>query len=67
MANMTSEHTKLRSTLTVLNATSRSRPVPVKTEEGSPDSSEFRVGSFHLPEGDARFVPTLERVIGTAS
>jgi len=67
MASVTSEHTKRRSTLTVSNTTCRSRPVLVITEEASPGSSEFRVGSFHLPEGDARVVPTLERVIGTAS
>lgn len=66
MANMTSGRTKQRSLLTVLNATGRSRPVPVKTEEGSPGPSEFRVGSFHLPTGDARAVPMLPLMIGTS-
>jgi hypothetical protein len=65
MANMTSEHSKLRSALTVSGATGKSRCLLVKTEEASTDSSEFRVGSFHLSAGDARTVPMFTRVIGT--
>jgi hypothetical protein len=66
VATMTSEHTKQRSTLTVLGATWRSRRVPIKTRQPLPDPSGYRVGSFHLPAGDARAVPMLFQVIGIA-
>jgi len=57
MATMTSRHTNRRSTLTALSATGRSRRVPVKIREPYPDSSEYRVGSFHLPTPRASAVP----------
>ena len=65
MATMTSEHVKQRSTLTVPSATCRSRRVLSKARQSVPDPSGYRVGSFHLPAGNARAVPTLKRVIGT--
>lgn len=64
MANMTSEHSKRWSTLTVFDATWRSRCVPVKTEDRSTDSSEFRVGSLHMPSSSAIAVPTSLPPIG---
>ena len=57
MATMTSRNTKRRSTLTVLSATGRLRRVFVKTQEPFSDSSEYRVGSFHLPARRASAVP----------
>jgi len=65
MATMTLEHTEQRSTLTVPSATARSRGVLSKAKQSVQDPSGYRVGSFHLPEGDARAVSTLKRVIGT--
>lgn len=65
MATMTLEHIKQRSTLTVVRATGRSRCAPVKTEEASTDSSEFRVGSFHMPSRSASAGPTPLTQIGT--
>lgn len=64
MASMTSEHSKRRSALTVFGATWRSRCVPLKTEDRSTDSSEFRVGSLHMPSSSAIAVPTSLHPIG---
>ena len=67
MGTIAVERHKRRSSLTVYTATAKSRVVLTQIEDGIPDPSEFRVGSFHVPSGRASADPTLGSSNGAAS
>lgn len=65
MANIVAGQASQPSSLTVRNATGRSRGLPAATEECVPDPNEFRVGSLHVPWRDATAGPASGFRIGT--
>lgn len=66
MTTIGSERNNRRSSLTVLDATGKSRVSLTEPQTAIPDPSAYRVGSFHAPAGRASAVPTLGLPNGTA-
>lgn len=67
MATIGLERDSARSSLTVFDATGKSRVALTQNQDSVPDPSEYRVGSFHVPASRASTVPTLDKLNGTAS